>query len=42
MNKVNILENGKEKEMKVVVGETTPTEVVIQSGIKVGDKVVVK
>ena len=39
---VTILDaNGKEKEVSVVTGRTTMTDVVIESGIKVGDKVVV-
>lgn len=39
---VTILEaTGKEKEITVVTGRTTMTDVVIESGIKVGDKVVV-
>lgn len=39
---VTILDaTGKEKEVSVVTGRTTMTEVVIESGIKVGDKVVV-
>lgn len=39
---VTILDaNGKDKEVSVVTGRTTMTDVVIESGIKVGDKVVV-
>ncbi len=39
---VNIMDNGKEKEVPVVTGDTTLTDVVIISGVKAGDKVVVQ
>ena len=38
---MTVLENGQEKIVPVVTGETTPTQVVITSGIHAGDKVVV-
>lgn len=38
---VTIVENGADKIVPVVTGNTTPTQVVIISGIKVGDQVVV-
>lgn len=40
---VTILDvTGKEKEVPVIVGETTPTDIAIVSGVNPGDKVVVK
>lgn len=42
MSYVTILDaSGKEKEVTVVTGRTTMTDVVVENGIKVGDKVVV-
>ena len=41
-NRVTIMDaNNKEKNVSVVTGETTPTQVVIISGIQAGEKVVV-